>query len=216
MVVSRNLLDYTHYFDLQEIILKNWPDFKPVFEENVRMKGYFDILASVRNVIGHSRDLVPYEADLLSGVAGHIRQMVAIYRSNDVADQHYPKIEKVSDNFGREGHLFNDSPYFPDKVRVEVGQVITFSCSAQRARDKDIRWRVSTENSMSYSRDSWPHWIASNEEDMAVITFEVTEDHVGESLRLFVDMASTSKHHRYQQIDDQRWFAYAVNPPYDA
>ena len=55
-------------------------------------------LDNIRNAVGHSRPLLPFERDLLSGIAGQIRNQVTIYMSTqDEAGDIYPRIESVTD-----------------------------------------------------------------------------------------------------------------------
>lgn len=103
-VVSRDLLDYTETYHLTGIISDNWEKFQPVFKDKGRTLAYFGVIEDVRNSVAHSRDLVPFERDLISGIAGQLRNQVALFRSSeDQSARYYPKIERIVDGFGIEG-----------------------------------------------------------------------------------------------------------------
>jgi hypothetical protein len=140
-VVSEDLLDYTETYHLTELVKKNWDSFSPVFVDKKRTEAFFGVIEDVRNSIAHSRDLVPFERDLITGIAGLLRNQVALYRSGaiDAAAQHYPLIESLKDSFGRDGHPLGGAPGRFSRIRLEVGDVITFVGKATDPRGGRFR-----------------------------------------------------------------------------
>ena len=95
--VSTNLLDYTEFTELGQILLDNWSDFAPAFGKQKYPKLYVERLNNLRNAPMHSRVLLPFERDLLSGMVGELLNMMAIYRSEKGPDMElYPVIDSVA------------------------------------------------------------------------------------------------------------------------
>ncbi len=125
--VSSNLINYTETYHLTTIIEKNWEKFQPAFKDKIRTLAYFGVINDVRNSVAHSRDLVPFERDLISGIAGQLRNQVSLYRSAQTASaKYYPLIEDLKDE-GRactvgdeaddDGLLHLDAPSFDARGR---------------------------------------------------------------------------------------------------
>jgi hypothetical protein len=116
-----------------------------VFDDRQRTLAYFGVIEDVRNSIAHSRDLVPFERELISGIAGHLRNQASLYRSGmDEASRYYPRIESIRDSFGIEGAR-PEEDNLGRTIRLEVGQVITFTGRAVDAKNRDIHWLTSRE-----------------------------------------------------------------------
>lgn len=212
VVASDRLLDYTDTYLLTDLILKNWELFKATFDDKRRTEAFFGVLADVRNAIAHSRDLAPFERELLSGVAGHIRNMVAMDRGkSDPSAAFYPLIERASDAFNEAGARTEYSVSTPLK-RLNVGDVVVFELSAYEARAKSNRWTVDAPH-----LDEKVLWEGSGSDVRAEI--EVTDEMVHEGQQFRVRLRNDSPHHRWQgyswqePYDDEAFFSYAVNPP---
>jgi hypothetical protein len=210
--VSSNLLDYTETYQLTNLVLKNWESFKPVFSDKARTESFFGVVADVRNSVAHSRDLVPFERDLISGVAGQLRNQVSLFRSSvNQSSKYYPLIESVKDQFGLEGSRGGNPYDRPLPIRLEVDDVITFTGSAFNARGKPVKWKVA--HPARYPRDT----ADVAEGDSVSFQYTVTEADVEEYFRLSVQITTDSRYHRISGgdgvYDDQREFIYSVNPP---
>ena len=78
-------------------MLDNWSDFAPAFGKQKYPKLYVERLNNLRNAPMHSRVLLPFERDLLSGMVGELLNMMAIYRSEKGPDMElYPVIDSVA------------------------------------------------------------------------------------------------------------------------
>jgi hypothetical protein len=208
--VSSNLLDYTETYQLTNLVLKNWESFKPVFSDKARTESFFGVVADVRNSVAHSRDLVPFERDLISGVAGQLRNQVSLFRSSvNQSSKYYPLIESVKDQFGLEGFRGGNPYDRPLPIRLEVDDVITFTGSAFNARGKPVKWKVA--HPARYPRDT----ADVAEGDSVSFQYTVTEADVEEYFRLSVQITTDSRYHRISGgdgvYDDQREFIYSVN-----
>jgi hypothetical protein len=143
VVVSDDLLSYAYTSELTSLIEANWTRFEPVFADRGRTAGYFRVVNDIRNAIAHARELVPFERDLISGIAGHLRNQVSLYRSTQAnpSARYYPLIESLTDSFGRaaiNGHLRTTM------ARLDVGQVLTFTGRAFNATGRLVQWIMYT------------------------------------------------------------------------
>jgi len=218
-VVSDELLDYLEFHQLTSIINKRWEQFKPVFRDKGRTAAFFDFLEDVRNSIAHSRNLLPFERDLLSRISGQLRNQVTIYRSS-VTDsaQYYPQIESVTDSFGWRmpkgtTQVITGPDQFRVGTRLEVGQTVQFNCSGWDARDRTLYWRLFRVE--AYWATSQKRLVSSAEGTEALLTWQVTDEDVGEYSHAIIEMISASRFHLHKDYDDQVLFTYAVNPPLD-
>ncbi|MGH3760514.1 hypothetical protein [Actinophytocola sp.] len=212
VAVSDDLLNFTETYHLTALVEKNWERFKPVFDDRARTLTYFGIIKDLRNSIAHSRELVPFERDLMSGIAGHLRSQISLFRSGqNESTRYYPLIETVCDSFGNEGAARTQGGQ--RRVRLEVGQQLQFSGSAFSARGKTVKWFLARDLN---------HWMIGNDEvaagDDVTFTYTISEEDVSEALLVTIYVVAESRFHRNQSIpfggyDDSRLFMYAVNPP---
>jgi hypothetical protein len=222
-IVSEDLLDYAEFHHLGMIIRKNWePAFRPIFEDKRRFEVSIGILEDVRNAIAHSRPLLQFERDLVSGISGQIRNQVTIYRTRkDPPTQHYSVIESVRDNFGQNPLAYSTTPYVPQ--RLEVGDKVSFICQGSDERGREVEWLVRAAGPYPTSvRLSAPIGPAVPGAE-ARLELEITEAHVSEALYVDVSLRAVgARFHRHPAestysffCDDSRTFLYAVNPPRD-
>jgi hypothetical protein len=218
--VSVRLIDYTETYHLTALIEKNWDKFQPALQDKNRTLAFFGVVEDVRNSVAHSRNLVPFERDLISGIAGQIRNQISLFRNERTnSGRYYPLIESVRDGFGNEGGKDQDLEPLNRLARLEIGDVIKFEGTAFSARGKGIKWQIVPNTSPSYY-SSYATATDVAEGDSVDFEYVVTEDNVGETFALQVRIATDSKYHRYTTgnitpFDDSRAFLYAVNPPED-
>ncbi|MEU4564456.1 hypothetical protein AB0F72_39260 [Actinoplanes sp. NPDC023936] len=215
--VSQNLIDYAETYHLTAMVEKSWEKFKPALKDRGRTLAFFGILEDIRNSVAHSRELAPFERDLISGISGQIRSQVSIYRSQQVRDgRYYPLIEAVKDNFGSEGQT-DQGRGIRRTMRLDVGQTLTFEGSAFSARNKAVRWQVVPKvDSIFGAHDEKA--IDAGEGETFRFDYTVKEQDVHETFAVEIRIAADSRFHRYGGnspvgFDDSRMFLYAVNPP---
>lgn len=210
-VTSDDLLEYTETYHLTQMVLRNWESFKPVFGDKKRTEVYFDFLMDVRNAVAHSRDLMVFEKELLSGIAGQLRAQVSRYRNDiDGSTAYYPLIEKVRDSLGNPGLQESERGYDRPVARVDVGEVLTFVGDAFAADGNPVVWKVQRTRSRYVSTEQ--HGVATG--DSVEFSYRFTEADVNEHLHFGVAITTPSKYHRHPEgIDDIRYFHYQVNPP---
>lgn len=138
-------LAYANFYDLVRIAEKYW---KPLSGALGKQKSVLPLLArfdNLRNTIGHSRPLLAFEQDLMSGIAGQIRNQVTLFMSDqDDAGEIYPRIESISDSFGRriessvvDGEIAGSVT--TRDVIVRPGDVVTFTCVGVDPQGRDLR-----------------------------------------------------------------------------
>jgi Swt1-like HEPN len=231
VAMSADLLMYTDFTDITTIIMKEWPTFKPVFDDQARTKAYFSLFEDVRNAIAHSRPLVPFEQELLSGMATQLRNQIGLYRmSENPKSQHYPLIESAVDSFGTESYTYTRRlvPQGGGRTRLEAGDRIEITCRSVDPRGRKLEWLLG--RTLVYDDGSFTIVELSEPSagDTVKLACVVREGDVGENFRIVVFLRSTGRFHlRSDQLyaiegmqgkfeyDDIRYFTYAVNPPAD-
>lgn len=206
MIASDDLLRYVEFTQLKEIIDNRWDKgFSDVLGKKKYFDTYMDRLAAFRNPTMHARPLYGFEVELVNGIAGEIRQMTAIYRSSGRGQDmtYYPTIESITDNYGREGNATN--PAKPDKIPVNVGDVITFTCHAVDPQDRELTWNMH----LSASPRTLPGHVGSE----VTFVWEVTDEDVGEMVGAWFRVTSSGRYHRWQGFDDEASMFFEVPPP---
>jgi hypothetical protein len=205
--VESDLLAYTHIYELRKIIVKNWEDFKPALVERKRFDIYMDRIEDFRNVPMHSRDLLPFERDLLSGIAGELRNIVTIYRSSKGPDMnHYPVADSLVDSFGNE--IDSDNGVCFTGLRLQIGQVVEFHCRGWDAQSRDLTWTLSSRTLQGA--------VDSATGDTVTLRWVVGEESVGEDSAVVIEMKSSGTYHRHGGRDGWDFtcrFRYHVDPP---
>jgi hypothetical protein len=210
VAVSGDFLEYIDLYELIEILEHDWAPFKPIFGELASVRPYFGIAKRVRNTVAHNRAVVQYERELLSGAAGYLRNMVAVNReSEDPSREFYPLIEEVLDSFGRTGARSNE--FYIDPLRVNVGDVVTFTASASDSRGRLIKWRAAKEDQVILTSNIQAEAMA--EGDNVVLNYKFTEYDVSEYVYISVVIRADERYQRHKGFDDKRTFTFSVNPP---
>ncbi|OZE28466.1 hypothetical protein CH278_23900 [Rhodococcus sp. 05-2254-5] len=204
-------LTYANMYDLVKIAKTYWSDLEPALGDAypllVRME-------KLRNTTAHSRPLVTFEQELLSGIAGQIRNQVTLYMSTrDPAGEIYPRIESAVDCFG---HRLTgwDGPIgeiFEGKVTGAIlrpGDRVQVTVTGTDGRDRPLEWELITPaGTHAASAIS-----ASGTE--AQLEWEVTDADVGEAAVINIQMrAKGAKYQRANGFDHRAYFQYIVRPP---
>lgn len=206
-LVPSDLLAYTHLYELLKIIRSKWELFKPVLGDRREFDVWMKSVEDFRNAPAHSRELLPYERQLLEGIAGIVRTKATIYRSSKGSDmQHYPVIESVVDGFGNAAEVSEPSStnIVETNVELQVGQRVTFDCRGWDPQGRELNWRAEYHGRLLGQPRS------GNE---VQLEFVVTEELVSSSLFIDVEMTSAGKYHRLRLYDQQASFLYSVDPP---
>lgn len=202
--VNEDLLAYTEFTQLQQIILDDWNRFGPALGRKKYIEAYFDRLNGFRNPAMHSRSLREFERDLVNGIVGELRNLVVIYRTTQGPDmEYYPKIEQVTDSFGNSPNVGLDVEI---KLRLKVGDVVKFDCRGWDPQDRNLMWQMR-------EGIGFDHIIAEAQGSEVTLELVVTDEIVQERLIVTISMKSDGQYHRHRYWDDSCAFYYAVDPP---
>lgn len=207
--VPTGLLAYTHLRELRTCLdALSWSVFAPALGKKAAFEVLLDRVERYRNSVAHSRQLLPYEKALLEGIAGVIRTGVTIHRSTvDQDNQHYPLIEMVRDSFGNDTSdidLSSSLNWVVTKLRVQVGDVITFEVSGWDAQGRELTWEL---------RQVMGPILDSVTGEDARLTWIVSDSDVGIHRNIRIQLKSSGQFHRCGQHDQSVHFTYTVDPP---
>ncbi len=210
-VVDEDLLVYTEFYELKEIILRNWGDFSAVWRSKRYFEAVFSRLEDFRNPDAHSRPLLPFEEQLVLGLSGELRNTITLHRSSTaVGGEHYPIVEMIEDSLGNRfvpSEAQQTGSGFTIPARFQVGDVVTFRMRAWDPHARAVRWTVTF-----HGRPGQP----VIELDGAEVQFEwaASEDEVGENMPLIgVTMSSSGQYHRNRKHDSFMALYVTVDPP---
>jgi hypothetical protein len=145
-MVDDDLLAYTEFYELREIIVGNWEKFGAVWRSKRYFEAVFDRLADFRNPDAHSRSLLPFEEHLVFGLSGEIRNTITMFRSAvAMTGEHYPIIELIEDSLGNRfapSLAQQTGSGFVVPATFAVGEVVTFRMKAWDPEGRDLRWTV--------------------------------------------------------------------------
>lgn len=205
-------LAYTQFYEIPKLIRQHWDDFQPALGDRSETLGLLSRFEALRNSVAHSRELLPFEEDLLSGIAGEIRNKVTIYMSSqDSAGDYFARIDSVTDSFG---NCIDGFPKDPTGARVmrwtglvlRPGDTVTFRCRGTDPQGRELAWWIQIQGHTEFSRCSGRD---------AELTWHVTADDVAARVLAAIYMASTGPFHRAKGYPDFDYCASSWRPPSD-
>jgi HEPN superfamily Swt1-like protein len=211
--VPTSELAYAQFFDVLTVLRKHWEDFKPALGKQSETMGLLSRFEALRNSVAHSRDLLPFEEELLSGIAGEIRNRVTIYMSSqDPTGDYFARIDSVTDSLG---NCIANFPQDPMEHGVSLrtgavlhsGDVVTFRCRGTDPQGRELAWWVlptrEADNPRNTGRDLEIAWHVSSLD-------------VAARVDIHIYMESTGPHHRVNTgggtFDHCATFIYTVLP----
>ncbi|GHE80209.1 hypothetical protein GCM10014715_39490 [Streptomyces spiralis] len=217
VAVSGNLIEYAEFTQLTRLINKHWEALNGALGAKKEITVLLDRFEALRNTVAHSRELLPFEEELLSAIAGEIRNRVTIHISGkDAAGQYFPRIELVRDSFGNstETAVQNQPQLFSvaTGTTLRPGDVVTFTCRAVDPQNRGLFWAFQTPDGVRHTSDD-PYGATFGE--AVEWTWEVTDKHISGIAVLAVTLTSDGNYHRYGAAgyDSIVAFTYEVLPP---
>lgn len=209
---STDLLDYTEFTQLQTLILKtHWDKFAPALNTRKHIETYLSKIAGFRNPTMHARPLLPFEEHLVLGISGELRNRIAIYRNTQEEDSmYYPVVTSITDNFGNT-HDGLSNLIVQTGVRMEIGDTVTFTCSATDPDGRELHWKITNNGHGGPDRQ-----VDDATGDEVTLSYTFTRADVGEETPLLINLCSSGEFHRHNgssPSDGSAMFHYAVNPP---
>jgi hypothetical protein len=213
VVVPGAGLAYANLYDLIAIAEKHWEPLAPALGPRAKALPLINRLNSLRNAVGHSRPLLPFEQDLMSGIAGQIRNQVTIFMSaQDEAGDIYPRIESISDGFGRRIESATVTGEVAGSVQdrtviVHPGETVLFECVGTDPQGRPLSWSLGR-----------PHrgrsGLVGPSGGVTAVQWTVTDDDVTETRNVEIYLATEgAKYHRFGDFDHRAYFAFKVRPP---
>jgi len=140
-------LAYADLYALLTIAEKNWEPLAEALGKKKEVAPLLKRLDDLRNTIAHSRPLIAFEQDLVSGIAGDIRNRVTIYMSSqDPTGEYYPRIDVVRDHLGNE--LLSPTPGAAQSadticetgMTLHPGDTVTFEAQGTDPQGRRLAW----------------------------------------------------------------------------
>jgi len=209
---SVDLLDYSNLFDLLAMCEKDWNQVAPALGKGKEVLAMLKRLDDLRNTIAHGRELVPFEVDLVAGIAGDIRNRVTIYMSTeDPGGEYFPRIESVTDEFGNviDGTvtLSKDTGSSTTGLTLRVGDRVRFTCHASDPQGRQVQWNLVNVPDQAFNVSA----IGLDVE----LEWVVRAGAVAQRSSVLIAMSAVdAAFHRWDaRHDGQVIFAYCVLPP---
>ena len=194
--IEKRLLYYSDFYDLINIIDKNWnKGFKDVFVNKTTTMVFLDLLKDFRNPEAHRREFLPYQKKLIVGISGEIRNRIILYRSKkETGEDYFPRLESVKDNLGntwvQRNHLIDT------QLTLRVGDTIQFLITAIDPLGENLEYSI-------YGNK----WQNSN-----FIEIKLTEEHISKRCDFLIAVRSKRSYHAFSNYDDVALFQYQILP----
>jgi hypothetical protein len=143
ILTEPRLLYYSDFYDLKTIVIKNWDKFILVLDEKKRFEVLFSEIENFRNAISHSRELLPYQENLIKGIVGDIKtQIIKYHNKNMEADDFFIKILKVSDSLGNSWDCTLPKDTYVSPLCLRVGDTFEIIVEAHDPKGREIFYSV--------------------------------------------------------------------------
>ena len=202
-IPDTRLIYYSDFSDLRNIICKNWdPEFREAFGDQQTLKVNVEQLINLRNPTAHSRELLPHQKDLASGICGEIRTQIVRYRSKlDDIDEYFPRIEFVQDSFGNSYDATSSSQGVITKSVLRPGDDLSFTISARDPMDRPLEYCLYVGGSNKFQ------WSECNS-----FTLTINEAHIGKIFLIELLVKNNEDYRARGNCDDNVRFFYSVIP----
>ncbi|MFT4398049.1 hypothetical protein ACLTEW_24300 [Gordonia lacunae] len=208
-------LEFAQFFELIDIADKNWQPLSSALGKKAETFALLKRFRRLRDPIAHSRELLPFEQDILSGIAGEIRNKVTIYLSSqDQSGDYYPRIEQITDQFG---NVYNGTdPENPTWVnaqeKLQVGDTVDFTCVGLDPQGRELEWSLQQANVGTYTS------TVQARGNTVTLRWTVEPEHVRiRPVSIITLRALATKYHRFSNHDQLvNWQFTSVVPPIEA
>ncbi len=206
--VTGEALDYAEFYELIDLVERQWTYFAAALGKKADTGALLRRFDDLRNSVAHSRELLPFERDLLSGIAGEIRNRVATFMSTvDELGNIYPTIDFVVDSYG---HRLAPDPTSGGEVRVPTvlhpGDIVTFDCAGTDPQNRTLTWRLVVINARGQGRQE-------EQGDRVSLRWLVEPHNVRENCMVHISLKADSAYHRFGDYDSLIAYHYRVRPP---
>ncbi|MDX3241727.1 hypothetical protein [Streptomyces sp. ME18-1-4] len=213
VAVPANLIEYAEFTQLTRLINRHWEALNGALGAKKEITVLLDRFEALRNTVAHSRELLPFEEELFSAIAGEIRNRVTIHISGqDPAGEYFPRIELVRDSFGNSTETAQEVQPQMFALRTPTtlrpGDVVTFTCRGVDPQNRGLEWIFQTPDGVHHTSDD-------THGEAVEWTWEVTRSHIHASAAVGVHLVSDADYHRYgaAHYDALVALTYEVLPP---
>lgn len=218
-VVPNIGLAYSDLQDLLGFMSKHWGPIEPAFGASAKneSKALLNRLETLRNTAMHSRTPLIFEQELMSGIAGQIRNQVTIFMSTqDPGGDYYPRIESIVDGFGTayEGSPLKAATENPllgivnSNQILTPGQVVPFTCVGVDPQDRELQFTFSKNLVFFFGGKKTVGG------EPLTLFWEVKDSDIAKERLIAIQMKSVKgRYHRHGTYDQQVYFRYQVRPP---
>lgn len=212
-------LEYSELYELIAMAEANWDKVARALGRKKSMVPLLERFERLRNPTNHSRELLSFERDYLSGVAGEVQNKVTIYMSTkDPAGDYYPRIEAARDSFGSAitvydviGDVAGVVSASEPRMIVQLGDVVTFTCVGSDPQGRDLAWTLSSTPRANIATGT------SRSGEPIELQWQTAEEDVSEATAVQIYMSAVgARFHRSQRYDHRAYFLYIVRPPADS
>lgn len=155
LIAESRIIYFSDFYDLKNIILKNWSLFLPILLNKKRFEAFFDEVEKYRNTTAHGRELYSYQLELLKGITEDLKSQFIIYHNKNMdANDFFIRILKISDSLGSIWEIDNSYLYSSGKT-LRVGDTIEFIVDAFDPKGRKIQYglyiegaRIETDNNL--------------------------------------------------------------------
>lgn len=211
VAVQEDLLYYAEFYELVELCGTHWDLVAGAFAPKKVTMALLDRFDDLRNTIAHGRDLLPFEDDLIAGIAGEIRNRVTIFMSSQApSGEHFARVEEIVDSFGNRvdgaATLTTSNPGIMCEQILHPGDVVTWRCRGWDPNGRALRWHVAVAPSDN-------HEVSEVEGGEVEVSWTVSESNISSRSYAIVRMKSDSDYHRWTEgVDGMALFYYQVLP----
>jgi hypothetical protein len=205
--LSNDLLEYVELHHLQKHMQSNWSRYEPALGKKKYFDTFLDRLTGLRNVVAHSRELLPFERALVSGITGEIRNLVVIHRNSENLDQSlWPIIEVAGDGFGTTHTPEQSYALIHDRTTVRPGDVVDFTARGRDAEGASLKWTCGLRAGVGD--------IGKATGDEVQFQWVVSTKDIGHR-KVWIMLTADREDHRHETWDDAVQFSYLVARPSD-
>jgi hypothetical protein len=195
--IEKRLLYYSDFYDLINIIDKNWDKgFNDVFGNKATTMVFLGLLEDFRNPEAHRREFLPHQKNLIIGISGEIRNRIVLYRSKkETGEDYFPRLESVRDNL--ENTWVQGDNNINTNLTLRVGDTLQFFITATDPMGEDLEYSIGLDK-----------WQSSN-----FIEIKLTEKHISKKRDFLISVRSKRSYHANSfGSDDAVVFSYQILP----
>lgn len=198
VAVPANLIEYSEFTQLTRLIKRHWDALNGALGSKREITVLLDRFEALRNPVAHGRELLPFEQELLSAIAGEIRNRVTIHISGqDPVGNYFPRIELVRDSLGNSTETAREEApqvfTLATDTTLRPGDVVSFTCRGIDPQNRGLFWTFQTPDGTRHSSDEL---YGETYGESVEWTWQVTRAHISDHATFGVSLTSDADYHR--------------------